>query len=169
MTDRVVMLETSVLEAVHLSAMVRQFVELLDGTDVGSSSPNDPAIARLVPDAYADDAAASEEFRRLTGSDLLDRRRHDAEIVLGSLAPDGVDLEITDVDGEDAVRSFVLTLDHDQAGAWMRVLAAVRLVLASRLGIESEEDHDEGDPRFDVYEWLGMRLEGLIQAVDAAR
>jgi hypothetical protein len=168
-TVRVVVLEISLLEAVHLGAMVRQFIDLLDATQVDSSAPSDPAIARLVPDAYVDDADASEEFRRLTGSDLLDRRRRDADTVLASLAPEGVELELTDVDDAELVRSFVVTLDGDEAGAWMRVLAAVRLVLASRLGIESEEDSDASDPRFDVYEWLGMRLEGLIQAVDAAR
>jgi hypothetical protein len=168
-TDRIVMLEISLLEAAHLGAMVGQFIDLIDATPVEASAPSDPAVARLVPDAYADDAEASTEFRRLTGSDLLDRRRRDADTVLASLAPDGVDLDLTDADDEDLVRSFVITLDRDEAGAWMRVLAAVRLVLASRLGIESEEDSDASDPRFDVYEWLGMRLEGLVQAVDAAR
>jgi kynurenine formamidase len=45
-------------------------------------------------------------------------------------------------------------------------LAAVRLVLASRLGIERPEDHDAEDPRFGIYDWLGYRLDGLIRAVD---
>ena len=43
-------------------------------------------------------------------------------------------------------------------------LAAIRLVLATRLGIRSEEDHDEDDPRFGIYDWLGYRLDGLVQA-----
>ena len=43
-------------------------------------------------------------------------------------------------------------------------LAAIRLVLATRLGIRSEEDHDVDDPRFGIYDWLGYRLDGLVQA-----
>jgi hypothetical protein len=32
--------------------------------------PDDPALARLLPDAYGDDAAAATEFRRFTEADL---------------------------------------------------------------------------------------------------
>ena len=52
------------------------------------------------------------------------------------------------------------------ARAWLRTLAAIRLVLASRLGIEVAEDHDPDDPRFGIYDWLGYRLDGLVAAVD---
>lgn len=169
MTQKIVVLEITAIEAVHLGGMVRQFLELLDVTDVEVAPPDDPAVARLLPDAYTDDADASAEFRRLTGSDLLDRRRHDAGVVLATLATDGPDLDLSTAEDADLTRAFVLTLDDEESGAWMRVLAAVRLVLASRLGIESEEDYDEEDPRFGVYEWLGFRLDGLVQAVDAAR
>ncbi|MFG6445463.1 DUF2017 family protein [Microbacterium sp. P06] len=168
MSGRVVVLEISVLEAVHLSGMVEQFLELLDSSDIDGATPSDPAIARLVPDAYTGDVDASTEFRRLTGSDLFDRRRHDAGVVLATLATEDTDADLNSVSDEDLTRSFVMTLDDEEAGAWMRVLAAVRLVLASRLGIETENDHDEHDPRFGVYEWLGVRLEGLVHAIDAA-
>ena len=49
----------------------------------------------------------------------------------------------------------------------MRTLTAIRLVIASRLGIEDEDDRDEDDPRFGVYDWLGYRLEGLHAGVRA--
>jgi hypothetical protein len=169
MTDRIVVLEISAIEAVHLSGMVRQFLELLDETSVEGAAPPDPAVARLLPDAYSDDADASAEFRRLTGSDLLDRRRHDAGVVLATLSTGGPELDIATADEDDLTRAFVLTLDDEESGAWMRVLAAIRLVLASRLGIATEDDHDEDDPRFGIYEWLGFRLDGLVQAVDASR
>ena len=54
----------------------------------------------------------------------------------------------------------------------MRTLAAVRLVVASRLGIETEDDDaearadDDEDGRFGVYDWLGFRLDGIVQALD---
>ena len=42
----------------------------------------------------------------------------------------------------------------------------MRLVLATRLGIDSETDHDPEVPAFAVYDWLGYRLELLVQAAD---
>ena len=49
--------------------------------------------------------------------------------------------------------------------AWLRTLTAVRLVIATRLGITSEEEQDD-DARFGVYNWLGFRLDGLLQAIE---
>ena len=82
MSPRLVVVEITRLEAAHLSRLVSQFADLVDGAD---STKGDPAIDRLVPDAYAE-ADAADEFRRLTESDLLDRRRDDAHLVLASLA-----------------------------------------------------------------------------------
>jgi len=42
----------------------------------------------------------------------------------------------------------------------------LRLVLAERIGITDESIMPVGDPRFDVYEWLGYRQEMLLQALD---
>ncbi len=39
--------------------------------------------------------------------------------------------------------------------------------IAERLGIESDDDHDPDDARFGVYDWLGYRLELVIEAADA--
>ena len=51
--------------------------------------------------------------------------------------------------------------------AWLRTLTALRLVIANRLGIESDDDtHDPEDPRYGVYDWLGYRLDGLVRAAD---
>jgi hypothetical protein len=158
---RIVVLELTRMEAAHLSGLVTQFAELLE--DAGSAS-GDPAISRLVPDAYSDDADAAKDFREMTERDLLDRRRQDAGLVLGTLQEsaalprgaeddDAVLLELVDV-----------RLGPDSLRAWLRCLAAIRLVLATRLGIQSEDDHDVDDPRFGVYEWLGYRLDGLVQA-----
>jgi hypothetical protein len=170
---RLVVLEVSLLEAAHLAGMTRQFVELLDEADaeVGAdpaagAATRDPAIARLVPDAYPHDPEASEEFRRLTSPDLLARRRADAGIVLSSLSPDGTVLDPAALDHDTFATPVVITLDDEETAAWMRMLAALRLVLASRLGIASEDDHDAEDPRFGIYEWLGYRLEGLLEASD---
>ncbi|MDQ1084042.1 MULTISPECIES: DUF2017 family protein [Microbacterium] len=158
MSERIVVLEISGLEALHLAGIVGQFRDLLTDTRAG----DDPAVSRLSPDAYPDDAAASREFRRLTGDDLLDRRGQDAETVLRTLGIDGADLG----EGSDPDATIAVALGEGEALAWMRTLAAVRLVLATRLGIRTEDDHQPDDPRFGLYDWIGYRLDGLMTALD---
>jgi len=159
--ERVLMVEITRLEAAHLAGLITQFADLLDDT---ASAGDDPAIARLVPDAYIDDADSAREFRALTERDLLARRRSDAAMVLTTLRDPA---EITD-DPQDPglLETVEIALDRDGVQAWLRTLAAVRLVLADRLGIDTAEDHDDEDPRFGIYDWLGYRLHGLISAID---
>ncbi len=59
---------------------------------------------------------------------------------------------------------ITIPLDPDGVRSWLRTLAAVRLVLASRLGIIDDDDHSDDDPRFGIYDWLGFRLDGLVRA-----
>ncbi|MFT4220019.1 MAG: DUF2017 family protein [Microbacterium sp.] len=154
MTADVVLLTITRVEARHLADLVAQFADLLRATP---DAQDDPAVARLVPDAYPEDASAAREFRDATEADLLDRRREDAHRVVAALATAvgaGNDHDVVD-----------LPLSMADARAWMRALAALRLVLASRLGIRSEDDHDPDDPRFGVYDWIGYRLDGLVRAV----
>ncbi len=160
MSDRTVIMEVARLEAAHLADLVTQFDDLLRETDVRSG---DPAIERLVPPGY-DDTDAAREFRALTEADLLERRRSDAGIVLASL---GEAAAISDDPDDPALLEMVtIRLDGATARAWLRTLAAIRLVLATRLGIARPEDHDSDDPRFGVYDWLGYRLDGLVAAMD---
>ncbi|MFF2485019.1 DUF2017 family protein [Microbacterium sp. NPDC058062] len=162
MSDRVVVLEVARLEAAHLAGLVGQFAELLR-----ESAPDDgdPAIARLVPSAYSDDEDAAREFRALTQSDLLDRRASDAGLVLASLQDAA---EIPEDPNDPALLEQVeIRLAPETAQAWLRTLAAVRLVLATRLGVVDEDDHEHDDPRFGVYDWIGYRLDGLVAALDS--
>lgn len=165
-------MEITALEAEHLAGLIEQFIELVSGsrTEPASESmgvetlplDDDPAVRRLVPDAYPDDSEASGEFRRLTASELLDRREQDAALVLASLtsAVDALD------EHQPATATMLLALDDEAVSAWMKTLTALRLVLASRLDIRTEADNDPEDPRFGVYEWLGYRLEGLLTATE---
>ncbi|GAA1965392.1 DUF2017 family protein [Microbacterium deminutum] len=159
--DRVVALDLTRIEAAHLAGLVTQFAELIEESSV---SAGDPAIGRLVPDAYADDPDAAREFRDLTEEDLLARRRSDAGVVLATLQDAAVIPD--DPDDPRLVEATEIRLDAAAVQAWLRTLAAIRLVLASRLGIEGPDDHDEDDPRFGIYDWLGYRLHGLVTAVD---
>jgi len=159
MSERMLILTITGIEAKHLADLVAQFAELVAGS---RADDLDPAIERLVPDAYPGDEEASDDFRRATRSDLLGRRAEDAARVLADLGgtPDVIEPAID----EAASRLIDVPLDEEGVRAWMRTLTAIRLVIASRLGIEDEDDRDEADPRFGVYDWLGYRLEGLLQA-----
>lgn len=95
--------------------------------------PQDPALLRLLPDADSADPQRSAEFRRLTERDLRETKLHSIRIALHSLGQHPGPIE----------------LDREAAGAWMRALTDVRLVLASRVGITSDEDAERllgGDP-----------------------
>lgn len=199
---RALILTITRIEADYLRDLVEQFISLLDeysderpadpslgagasaitGAFGGADSkPDDPALARLMPDAYDSDDEASADFRRHTENELVERRVRDARRVLA-----GLDMSLnepvtanadatggnTDPEAARAQEPFDVVLDAADGDSWMRTLAAVRLVVASRLGIETDEDDtaaraadDEG--RFGVYDWLGYRLEGLVQAIDA--
>jgi hypothetical protein len=161
MSDRIVVLEMARIEAAHLAGLVSQFAELLDESDDAAA---DPALQRLVPDAYAD-AESAREFREVTETELLGRRRADGAVVLASLA-DAAQIP-DDPDDPRLVAIVEIALDDEQTRAWLRTLAAVRLVLATRLGVTQEDDHDADDPRFGIYDWLGYRLDGLVAAIDA--
>lgn len=179
------------VEANYLSDLVNQFISLLEdysderpeplapssaiaGAFGGAEAPpNDPALARLMPDAYADDEEASAEFRRHTENELVERRIRDARRVLTGLDPNLNEpvSELVEFDASTGHLPFDVVLDEESGEAWMRTLAAVRLVVASRLGIESEDDDEaaravDDDGRFGVYDWLGYRLDGIVEALD---
>lgn len=114
-----------------------------------SAPPADAALARLLPDAYRDDAAASAEHRRLTEAGLITRKLDNAASVAGSLAEGAVEL--------------------DEAGAiaWLRALGDLRLALAARLGIESEDDAERIGDREPVYGWLSWLQGSLVEVLDS--
>jgi hypothetical protein len=117
----------------------------------------DPALIRLLPDAYPGDPGASAEFRRFTAGGIAERKALNARIVIECLAR------------SDASRVDV-ALDDTQATAWLRCLTDIRLVLAARLGIV--QDGDEGDVhdeesqlRRAIFDWLGLVQESLVLAL----
>jgi hypothetical protein len=156
-------MEMTRIEAAHLMGLMGQFLDVLDASAPGDST--DPAVQRLTPDAYPEDGDASAEFRAMTQSDLLDRRRGDARAVLSGLAIAGADPDALTEDN--SLDPVALPLSPDDSAAWLRALAALRLVLAERLGVAAEDDHDDDDPRFAIYDWLGYRLDALIQEIDS--
>ncbi|HET8616644.1 MAG TPA: DUF2017 domain-containing protein [Actinomycetales bacterium] len=116
----------------------------LVGIGTSVDLPDDPALARLLPDAHALDAEASSEFRRYTEQGLRDRKRACLETARLSLGRDGA-----------------LTLDDDEGQAWLVALTDVRLVLAERMGLRTEEDHER------LMRQVGMLLEGDLDELEA--
>ena len=135
----------------------------------GSQPPDaasaDPALARLLPDAYPDDPEASAEFRRFTAERLAESKAQNAQVVIASLSgPAG---------GSASEGAIDVRLDAEQAQAWLRAITDIRLGLAAGLGIE--EDGDEGDvhdlesaTRRAVYDWLAAVQEFLVLAIARA-
>ncbi len=117
----------------------------------------DPAVARLLPDAYEDDPEKAAEFRKYTESSLREAKKYFAQILLDTLPPEGGKIRLT----------------GDQARDWLRALNDIRLMFGVRLEVtEDFEDQlaalDPKDPRlpaFEVYGWLGAVQESLVHAL----
>ena len=119
--------------------------------------PQDPALARLLPDAYGDDEQAATDFRRYTEADLRAGKRASATVVLATLAP------YLDRGGK-------VPLDREQADAWLMCLNDLRLVLGTRLEVteDTELEPDSDDPKAQalmVYGWLGWLQESLLSVL----
>ena len=122
-----------------------------------TSPPEDPVLARLLPDAYRDDPEAAGEFRRYTEQGLRSGKVAAAQTVLDTLPAGGGHVR----------------LRPEDAQAWLRALNDVRLAIGTVLGItEDYEDEMEAaswaDPRsayLEVYHWLGYVQDSLVRAL----
>ena len=140
------------------------------GTTGSSLPPEDPVLRRLLPDAYRDDDEAAGDFRRFTERGLSTVKVENAQAVVASLVAGGFDLE----DPESSEDPVEVELGDRAAQSWMRALTDIRLALAVRLGIESDEDAEaaaESDDQavsvvVDIYDWLGFVQESLVSALD---
>lgn len=103
-------------------------------------APDDPAVRRLLPDASRDDAEVSQEFRRLTESDLRDTKVRRLVAFRQLLRAAGEHVEVP----------------RDTASDVAATLTDIRLVLADRLDLADDdrvealyvelEDDEPGDP-----------------------
>jgi hypothetical protein len=84
--------------------------------------PEDPAVARLLPEAHREDPEAAQEFRRLTERGL---RRRKSDAISAAV---------------EALRVPSPSLSMDVAAGLLKAMTDVRLVLAERLGLHSDED-----------------------------
>jgi hypothetical protein len=168
-------------EAAVLTSLAGQVARLLTDADAGpggdadadpleaivglsggaAAAPDDPALRRLLPAAYADDAAAGE-FRRLMDNQLR------------GLKSDALNRLIDDVRRADA-DGKPISLKEAHVEVWLQAINDVRLTLGTRLDVtedmaETWSDLDPADPRVPLllaYDWLGWLQESLVGALDA--
>ncbi|MDS1270511.1 DUF2017 domain-containing protein [Lipingzhangella sp. LS1_29] len=172
-------------EATVLRSMAQLVLELVEAPEeqdelaamvgIGSNSetPEDPVLARLLPDAYAKDgeegATAAAEFRRYTEDGLRQSKRANAAAMLASIPESGGQVE----------------LDAETAQAWMKSLNDVRLILGTRLNVDEEtltqreqdrqsrqgrrggggEDAEATEAALNIYDWLSGMQDSLIRAI----
>jgi len=102
--------------------------------------PDDPVLRRLLPSAYRDEKSSSE-FRRYTEHGLREKKRAHALLVYEALTP--TDDEWS-ADQPIERGSIEVSIDEQDAMAWLGALNDLRLALAVRLGISKEFEVFEG-------------------------
>jgi hypothetical protein len=116
-----------------------------------ASDPDDPALRRLRPQAYEDDAEAQREYSRLMDAELQEGRREALRVLADTAARDRLTAEELDV--------------------WLRALTDLRLELGTRLDVTEDtyareiDPHDPDAYELSVFAYLSWLLE---QAVEAA-
>lgn len=132
-------------------------LEAMVGIDSQARRPQDPALARLLPDAYADDEESADEFRRFTERSLRQTKLAHASTVRDTLRRSG----------------DTIVLSPDEAHSWLGFLNDARITIGVRIEI-TEDNHDElaalpdDDPRLgslQVYDWLTYLQDSLIDVI----
>lgn len=147
-----IVLETE--EAMLLSELADQVdsVLLLGEAD-------DPALGRLLPNAYPEDLEASDEFTRYTRESLVDGKRQAAQSVRDATAVEHPDNGVVQIE-----------LDQAQAWGWLTFLTDLRLILAERVGLDDDEDDADVETRDDylraAYEWAGFVQGSMLEVLD---
>lgn len=108
-----------------------------------------PLLVRLFPPPYGDDVERNQGYAALAGPELIEHRRQSLETLRQSV-------EATE-------------LDESELMAWMRSINDLRLVLGTLLGIESDDEPPDVPEdlldTFGLYEFLGMLLDTIVQAL----
>lgn len=152
--------------------------------------PRDPALERLLPIGNRQDPGAAAEFRAMTEQSLVRRKLANLEAAMAALGPAtgsasgkatrSASGSANRPDDSRARRHDLdkVALTEPEAVAVLVSLTDVRLVLADRLGLVTEEDTDElqqalrdgdpDDPRLPaaaVYDFLSWLQESLSLAM----
>lgn len=130
--------------------------ELAAIADGPMAPPQDPALARLLPDGYRDDPEAAASLRRLSEASLRQGKSDAAQTVLRCLPE----------------RGGKIKLDGEAVQAWLGAFNDLRLVLGTRLGVTEESDPLGGHAAEDaeaapyvIYQWLTAVQDNLVQVL----
>jgi hypothetical protein len=99
----------------------------LRGLETALTDPDDPAVLRVLPSAAPDDRDVADDFRRYTEPELRALKVDRLRTIWRALSSDEPDWVVP---AEDAMATAAALTD-------------IRLVLASRLGLETDEDATE--------------------------
>jgi hypothetical protein len=159
------------LEVDLLRSVSEQLLHMLSSIDLEDAVlMAQPALKRLLPDAYPDDPEAAAEFRRFTADGLLEAKLANASVVLAALGDESEAVDAADASPHDPL-PVPIVLSEAQVQSWLRTLTDLRLVLGDRLQIDltgaPQLDDEESLVINDVYNWLGMVQESLVYAIDA--
>lgn len=131
----------------HHSSSEDAVLAALDWHPAAGETPRDPALARLLPPASHDDEELAAELRRLTESSLRATKVDQLRVVHRALE----------------TSSGIVVVREGEERAWLAALTDLRLVLAARLGIETDEDAER------VYDRAGSgRPQTAVDELDAA-
>jgi hypothetical protein len=129
--------------------------ELAELTGIRSGhtrTPEDPVLARLLPDFHRDDPELAGMLRAAREPELIEAKTEAAAVVLQTCPPDGGRAELT----------------VEQADAWLAALNDVRLAVGTTLGV-TEDMPEEPPPdetaaaHLSVYHWLTFVQDALVQ------
>ena len=115
---------------------------------------DDPALARLFPDAYELDEDAADDFRRYTETELRDAKAAHLAVLVSTIEQGGPRTTVT----------------ADEARSWVIALNDLRLVIGTRLHLDDEEDEEPDiEPEYveqltAIYQWLTWLQESLVGA-----
>ncbi|MFI7586756.1 DUF2017 family protein [Spongisporangium articulatum] len=140
----------------------------MSGVEGPVAPPEDPALARLLPDGNRDDPELAQEYRRLTEFGLRARKRSAAATAAEALH-----------------RSAPVVLAPDEAQCLLKSMTDLRLVFGERLHLKTDEDAEALHQRLmgwgdepETEEWLSAAAqyelltvwqEYLVEAVSQAR
>lgn len=139
-------------EAVRRAAQSDDPLERLEAEYASTPrSPQDSAVRRLLPDG-SDDPGLADELRRMGQRDLVDAKLADLREVMRSI---------------DAIGpiSSEIVLAPPQAQAWLTALTDMRLVLADRLSLRSDDDLET----LRALQEAGLAELGATEDADAAQ
>ncbi|WP_459956377.1 oxidative stress transcriptional regulator AosR [Nocardia sp. IFM 10818] len=135
----------------------------LTGLQIGNTvPPDDPRLARLLPDFHRPEPGSPDADRADLNSAL--RSLHEPDIIESKVAAGLVILETLPPQGGKIV------LTPEQADCWLTALNDVRLALGTALDInpDTPDQLDDDDPRapsLEVYHWLTWIQDSLLQAL----